>query len=930
MKQSKFIAICGVLALLISNSVWFASYTNADTQKTKFLENKQYKVQLLDDASVEITCNGHSAFRFEPNFTVLYSSTQVLLTSDRISNPYYRVIAWQKSGNKEKTKDLFKAAQVINIKAVQAKQTANQLSWIFPEHPLFSLRAELSVPDGKGEPQIRFQFVPKNNGWYSIGYTGAPEMSLAKIDSLWQPLMWCEKRLPEESYLTEEARCTIPAAMVSVSGQTFSVVVEPTQIPYRMPGELFGVAVRNSKGNVQPMAFAPILGGQGSKMETGKPFNFKVLLLVYPGDFSKTFEYAARNIFSFRDCRVNTLCTLNQTLDNMIDYAMGPWARFDEKAKGSCYDQDVAGGIKNVSPLHPLGVSIVTDDEDIFLKRVWPMTEYVLSREKFLFKAGDKPGQGSSNKMTGPCAPVSELASLYRMSNYRTPVFLHLVKELYQVDRTLNMEWVTKGGTWQMLLAVYRATGDRKYLDDAVAKANSYISQRIDKPQYDFKEAGTGTFWDYMYPAWKDLFELYEETGNPKFLDAAAKGAREYASLVWFYPPIPDKNIVVNKGGVAPTRGHRNAPPIKVPQETVPAWRTSEVGLICEGNGTAARLGIFLATHAPYFLRLAHYTNDEFLRDIGRSAIIGRYSNFPGYHMNTEYTTVFEKLDFPFRPLKEFTITSMHYNHIWPQVAFVLDYLITDAFDRSDGKIDFPSEYVEAYAYLQSKVYGDKPGKFYDDKNVRLWMPKKLVSVDNVQANYIACYGNGNFYLAMLNQCNDNIKVSARLNQSLLPDIVGKTYNVRVYKDNKPAEPSKLDNGKINFDISKKGITALVVEGLKVSPKFQQKIIGGSEGKAWKNGYAALDFGGTRAMILDMGPQMRRIYIYLQAADDKFKKVSLHYAADDQWKTISDDAYPFEFSINLPPEVSQFKFKVEGISPSGESTISQESVLSQQ
>jgi hypothetical protein len=47
-------------------------------------------------------------------------------------------------------------------------------------------------------------------------------------------------------------------------------------------------------------------------------------------------------------------------------------------------------------------------------------------------------------------------------------------------------------------------------------------------------------------------FQLYESSGNQKFLDAAHQAALQYTQFVWFSPEIPDKDILVNKGGEAP------------------------------------------------------------------------------------------------------------------------------------------------------------------------------------------------------------------------------------------------------------------------------------------------------------------------------------------------------------------------------------------
>jgi len=46
------------------------------------------------------------------------------------------------------------------------------------------------------------------------------------------------------------------------------------------------------------------------------------------------------------------------------------------------------------------------------------------------------------------------------------------------------------------------------------------------------------------------------------------------------------------------------------------------------------------------------------------------------------------------------------------------------------GAIAFPSRYAQGYAYLRSKVYGDRPGHFMGDEDGR-----------DPQANYLTGYG---------------------------------------------------------------------------------------------------------------------------------------------------------------------------------------------
>src|SRR5690606_5810133 len=185
-------------------------------------------------------------------------------------------------------------------------------------------------------------------------------------------------------------------------------------------------------------------------------------------------------------------------------------------------------------------------------------------------------------------------------------------------------------------------------------------------------------FWTGFMPKWIDLLELYEGTVEERYLEAAGEGARYYATVVGMTPKIDDEDIVVNKRGKAPVYAYlakRTKGPIKVPEEEVPAWRVSEVGLTAESSGTSlGHRGIFMANYAPWMLRLSGYTGDTFLRDIAKAAVIGRYSNFPGYHMNTARTTVYEKVGYPLRPHDELSYNSFHYNHIWPHASILLDY----------------------------------------------------------------------------------------------------------------------------------------------------------------------------------------------------------------------------------------------------------------
>ena len=118
--------------------------------------------------------------------------------------------------------------------------------------------------------------------------------------------------------------------------------------------------------------------------------------------------------------------------------------------------------MKNVSSLNPLELALVTDNDAIFQERAYPIAEYMLSREKFLFSLDPKQKiQSPSRALKGPCAPLTELTSLYGITHGASPVFLKLAEEEFGRARVLNLDSLERGDSWPNALALYRATGDQ-------------------------------------------------------------------------------------------------------------------------------------------------------------------------------------------------------------------------------------------------------------------------------------------------------------------------------------------------------------------------------------------------------------------------------------------------------------------------------------
>jgi hypothetical protein len=905
------------------------------------LANEDYKLILQEDGSVLVSNKEGSEARLSPTFVVMFSGKdpklgynwgnfllgprwavrwgayeaplaelnnwlnkemklKVAVTED---SPGKRV--WDYGEGKAKvigrdaegTTDPFRVGDRNDLLVVRASLEGGVIKWHFPESKDFTLSAEVSLPAEGGPPLISYALTANRSGFYSVIFTGMPGVAEADVVPVPQPAAGWNTN--QAHFVMLEVNERLPRAHVSNGQQNYLAVVHPDSASWRddMPvreTSRFGSMIRKENGVYYPAIVAPVMGTETSKLQTGQRFDFRLLFCLQEGAWHDAFRYVAGEIYTIRDMRDNSgpgplYLAIGRVMDYLRDKNGKNFAQWDSEQKYYNYWSDQSGIFKPFSPIFGLSAAVVLDDEDFYRQRALPVVEMGISREGNVFAPYDivKTGQvekSMQRRLGAPYLRLPQLVTLWELYRGRTYAFKFYAEK-------------QEGNRMTDLLAQWKLAGDEAKLQGAKESA---------------LKAATRPGGDYF-----DFLEIYEATGDETLLQAARQRLyRRISEGINLFPAVPDRDVVFDRGGKVPVHYHSDGrhrrwgfpPPEGFPttEKSVPAWRGSEIGLETFSHHRAE----LWLNHPPQLLRVASHANDDLMRAVARWAMVGRYANYAGDN-RTQRSLVTELSDAMENPVWRQNYTSFNPGHAWEVVGAMIDYLVTDCFDRSDRKIVFPGSSM-AGGHFRVQAFGARPGRFYDEENVQLWCPLDLLSLDNPQLEWIAGWGNGKLYVVVWNQSFGGEKATLKFNpdRARIPEAAA----LRRWVDNQEVSDGSVASKEMDITLAPKGIVAFAVDGAELRKTLQGRMFAEGGPKLGPGSIQTLEapFGKLHGLLLSMGVGLTNAFVYTDALPEDVITARLKWRqGEGEWQTIEDGTFPFEFSVWLDEAKGDFECEME-------------------
>ena len=912
------------------------------------------------------------------------------------------------------------------------------------ENDFAKITAVWTMTQNDKDPKVDLTIIAKKDGYYSFGMFTSPK-SFSKDDMkfIQVPFRYNEKGLPADCYLVTEAFSTASIAQLTtntgtkVSGKdvTYGIFVDPksivsegddsaknmrwvknkdsygyyndnytyTTVNTTEDQSNYGLSIRGKDGNVQPGAFAPVMGTADSAFSANGIFNitYRPMATISEPSISSWYDNYERVLTDYlkvSDYRNNYYASMTDTIFNMTELAMddfyGGWS---DEGKAH-YNMEGRNIVSNADPLSYMQLYLLTEDENILIERAIPSMEFILTRSSAAYNAygrmdgnGTVHGYGSPAHMTNALFANSDTLETgytamgfpadkegtegignssyygaYKMTMGMMPYYQHLAAVRF------NGTYISKAGQsgvknpseylWQSkALALNKPDDDDETADKQLYRAKThggwYVDRRVNLEYTDAQVANSANdapndqlfiFKDFT-PNIHVLLELYEETKEQKYLDAAQESAHRLIATLWAtYMPEENENYVIDKdradninqfmkvnvanqmwwhgdtrfrlGEAEDAWSSRTGYTAKWNETakeqqpvTVPAWTVSRVGLGIEQTTTFAYYSgnINMSTWAPDLMRIAELTGDEMLEAFARNAVVGRYANYPSYYL-TEYSTYQQQENFPYIGPDS---TQIYYHHIPVMISMLQDFLISQAYAWSDKKVDFPSVRSQGYHYYSSRHYGFAPGKVYNEKDMWLWMKEGLVTVDNKQIDWIGTRKDNRVAFIFTNASDETLTTTVNFGSDV--NMTNRVNSVIYTPSGNTTQI--IENKTTNITIPPKTAVAIAFNANVTAPGYSKMYetnltdLSGTHVKS--SVIAANDVVGN---VVQLSPDSYNVHVYSTYrpasvdAENGISRMIIRYSiGGETWKAETDLTFPFEFSIPVSDSTKNFQYKVE-------------------
>lgn len=856
------------------------------------------------------------------------------------------------------TNNLYKMGENIWMIPTDFEQNGNKVTLSFADKSNLDMTV-VWENDGRIDPKVTVSANAVAPAHYSFLLSNGREFTEAELVAATMPFRVTEKRVPITPTVQIEQYLATPMGTITVNENgreiTKGVVIDGENMEsewvYNDTSE-FGIALRGVGQGLQGVAVAPLMGTDYGILDAGENYTVSYRPIAKVSGWFDTYKHVAQNIFDVHDYRSNYYTSLNEaifnTTDLMMDDVHGGWDDID-LAQYNMEGQDLT---TSGNPMIAVQRYLLTEDESLMEERAIPSLAFVLTRGSRNFKKTKTTGGSWSSYVANPPSKVGNpvkdysigtFGGLYEMTSGSVPALLGISEE----------RGLSGSGYVKVLnsLAVYRYTNDRKYLEEAKKAADEYLNSTLYSESYMSNLPNWSSFINLSYsPNLAALIDLYEACGEQKYLDAAKEAASMLTVSQWTtgidngkgdtpYEVTADYvynvrdfmsghtfwwhgekqwRLGFDDGQAGPSKEGK----VKLPEsETVPGWLPTRVGLGLEQASTFAEaLNIYMSCWAPDFIRLAHYTGDEYFEIAARNAIIGRFGNYPGYYQN-RYMTHQMKPNYPYEGPD---YTSIYWHHITPFLAMIEEFLITDIWYKSDAKIEFPRVRQQGYAYFDSSQYGFDSGKMYDVDGLWLWNDRDIVNPDSIQIDYLPAKKDGVLAVAFMNEDKVDTTTTITLGNKVAG---GASYSgtATVYDAKGNKSTVQVANGKFTITVPKKDILTVVmnIPGVK-APSYANE----------NNSLYGEEIGGTvvehergRGYTLQLSGNKYYAYVYITDMDEKnpdtageayrASALNITYTVNGETKTATRNEYPFEFIIPVNDVNAEFVYTVEAVKADG-------------